>query len=672
MDPSVAQTQQLAFQKASDFLKNGDPQLAEQLCRRAIVQFPDDANFLCLSARALMMMRRFVDADERLSTAITRFPRFGRPWIVRGEMHLMQGKPDDAIDCFEKAEELGDDDPNLALKLSRARMMAGDEDAARAAVDELLEKDPVRAELVKAFELEKTGNEAAAEKIYRNVLKRDPHNVEALRLLAGMAVSQRQYRDAEVLLKRALDIAPDFGRAIADLVQTLTEQEKIDEALEQARKFVRIAPDNPDAHLFLGNASAAAGRHDDAIKAYRRSLRIAPTHPGALSGLAHNLKTVGRQDEAIEVYRSCIKANPYFTETYWSLANLKTFRFTDDEVNRMNELLASPNVPENAQVHLHNALGLECEGREDYDGAFEHFKRCNEVRRGQEYYDPVENEWLHDWIVEVMTEEFVSRPLPAAEHEATPIFVVGLPRSGSTLIEQILASHSRVVGTHELSDVGRVISRIPKFTDSKARYPHSLKDLAPESYGDLGRMYLERTAKYHRGAEFFVDKNPNNFVHVGFLHLILPQAVIIDARRHPLDSCLGSFKQLFARGQAFSYDLADIGDYYLQYLRIMDHWNAVLPGKVLRVDYEDVVGDLETQLRRMLDHCGLAFEEQCLRFHETDRPVKTASSEQVRRPIYSSSVNLWRRYEKHLQPLIEILEPVLRELPPSQRPDTLP
>ncbi|MFQ6024371.1 MAG: sulfotransferase, partial [Acidiferrobacterales bacterium] len=576
-----------------------------------------------------------------------------------------------ATEEFRRAVELGDNDPNTQLKLGKALMLQGDRDAAKLAVDESMRLDPERKQLAKAFELEKTGNEAEAERIYREIITRDPENVEALRLLAGMATSQNQHRDAEVLLKRALELAPDFGRALADLVINQIEQEKIEDALAHGKRLIRIGTDNPDSYLLMGNAYAAAGRYSDAIDAYKKSLRMAPDHPGALSGLAHNLKTLGHQDEAIATYRKCIKSNPLYTETYWSLANLKTFRFTDEEVRSMEELLRHPDIPDDAQVHLCNALGLEHEGRDNFDQAFDYFQKCNTIKRTKEYYDPVETEMLHDGIIEVFDRDFIAQNGADRHFCTSPIFIIGLPRSGSTLLEQILASHSAVEGTHELSDLGRIIHEIPKMFKKRARFPRSLMGVDSEGFGRLGHAYLDRTSKYRSGKHFFTDKNPNNFAHVGLIHLILPNAIIINALRHPLDSCLGSFKQLFAKGQPFSYDLTDLAEFYLQYYRMMDHWNEVLPGKVLDVQYEDVVRDLETQVHRILEHCGLPFEEQCLRFHETDRAVKTASSEQVRQPIYSSSVNLWRKYEKHLEPTIDILAPILRTLPEADRPHTV-
>ena len=331
-------------------------------------------------------------------------------------------------------------------------------------------------------------------------------------------------------------------------------------------------------------------------------------------------------------------------------------------------LVDDERIPAEGQVQLHNALGLEFDLRKDYDRAFEFIDRGNILRREQEFYDRVENEERTDLSIETFSPQFFDEHAGSGCPNPAPIFIVGLPRSGSTLLEQILSSHSTIDGTHELSDLGRIVRGDPRLMTPPARYPTSVASLEPAQLRQLGDEYIERTRRHRGDAEYFTDKNPNNFVHIGLLHLILPNAKIINARRHPLDSCFGSYKQLFASGQPFTYDLVELGEYYLQYQRLLDHWHAVLPGKVLDVRYEDVVADLDGQVRRILDYCGLEFEESCLRFHETQRSVKSASSEQVRTPIYSTSVHSWRHYESQLGPLIETLEPLLIQLPECDRP----
>jgi len=476
--------------------------------------------------------------------------------------------------------------------------------------------------------------------------------------MANIATHHRNYRDAEVFLKQAVETAPDFARAWLDLSVAQLDQEKLEEAIASAIQLVELSPGVAESELALGNALARADRADDAAQAYQRALDIAPGHAGAFSGLGQQLKTVGRQAEAIAIYRQSIESNPRNAEPWWSLANMKIFRFTDEDIEAMQSLLQEGVLDDQATVQLCNALGFANERRKDFDQAFTYFHRGNEKQREYEVYDPLETEVATDRQIAVFDQQFIQNCEGHGEADPSPIFIVGLPRSGSTLIEQILASHSQVEGTHELNDLAQTVQSIPK-AKRMERYPDNLPDLKPHLWSKFGKYYLQRTMKFRDRAPRFIDKNPNNFFYIGLIHLILPNAKIINARRGPMDSCFGSYKQLFARGQAFTYDLTEIGEYYIQYQRLMDHWHQVLPAKVLDVQYEDVVADLETQVRRILEYCELPFEQACLDFHQTERVVKTASSEQVRQPIYSSSVDLWKNYEEHLGELIEVLEPLL-------------
>jgi tetratricopeptide (TPR) repeat protein len=457
-------------------------------------------------------------------------------------------------------------------------------------------------------------------------------------------------------------------RARADLVSVQLERDRFDEAILNAEALIRMDSTLPDSYLLLGNAYGSAGRYEEAVSSYEKTLELAPTHRGAYAGLGNMLKTAGKHDDAVAAYRASIQHNPDFAEAYWSLANLKTFRFEDHEIEAMESLLERDDLPAESLVQLCNALGLEYENRGDFDRAYAYFQRGNAAQRAIERYDPVEIEEVNDRLIETFCSINLKQFGGSGDPDRSPIFIVGLPRSGSTLIEQILASHSMVEGTHELSDLGRLTQQIPKKFGAGEEYPEVMCLLDQIHFGKIGARYISQTRRHRAGRAHFVDKNPNNFAHVGLLHLILPNAKIIDARRHPLDSCFGSYKQLFAKGQSFTYDLMEIGEYYLQYRRLMDHWHEVLPGFVLEVHYEDVVADLENQVRRILEYCELPWEDECLRFHETERAVKTASSEQVRQPIYSSSVNLWRNYESQLGVLIEVLEPELKILPEADRP----
>jgi tetratricopeptide (TPR) repeat protein len=631
-------------------------------------QHPEDANVLCLSARALLSLEQFDEANSRIEHALSIYPEFARPHEVLGELLLAKGELPDAAEAFQQALKLDPTRQRARMNLGKVLLVLGRAEEAQALKSEFMEFSEDNQDIAKAAELEVDEKFAEAEQIYRKILTRHPDSVSAMRLWARLGVQQKRYAGAEALLQQAVKVAPSFTRAWADLCSVQVEQEKFDDAIKSAKTLIKLQPRKPDGHIWLAVASAFSGRHQDAVESFDKALEISPDHVGALCGKGNASRTVGDRDGAIALFRRSIKANPLHAEAYWSLANLKTFQFEESEVDEMLALLDDERIAPVGQVQLNNALGLEFDRRKEYDRAFEFFERGNTLRREQEFYDRVENEEKVDLTIEAFTKEYLEDNAGQGNPEPGPIFIVGLPRSGSTLLEQILSSHSMVDGTHELADLSKSIRSNRKLTGPRLRYPTTISSFKSEDFELLGSEYIERTRKHRGDSPFFTDKNPNNFVHAGLLHLALPNAKIINARRHPLDSCFGSYKQLFAQGQPFTYDLIEIGEYYLQYRRMMDHWHDVLPGKVLDVQYEDVVTDLEGQVGRILEFCELDWQESCLNFHETSRSVKTASSEQVRQPIYSSAVNSWRHYESHLGPLIEVLEPLLLELPECDRP----
>jgi tetratricopeptide (TPR) repeat protein len=663
--------QQKFFNRASMLLRSGDARMAENQCREGLKKYPGDANLMCLSARANIAMHKFPEARSVLEDAIRLFPDFATAHETMGDLLMIQGQAESGRKAYEQAMRL---DPARLVtheKIARARQLEkeiGDALAAHREKHPARKPLPFEREIAKALDLERNDDGKAAEAIYRQILTRDPDHIEAARLLARIAAGKKRFRDAEIFLQRVVLNAPDYARAWVDLCNAQREQGKLTEAVDSAKRVVELAPKQPESYVLLAGAIGMLGHHEAAIEACQRALDIAPEKTGAICTMGHHQKTLGRQDEAIASYRRCIEIKPDHAEAYWSLANMKTFRFEEAEVRAMEALLDGTELGDESRAQVHNALALEYEGRTDYARAFAHFEQCNTVQRRLESYDPVDTEANYSRIIEMFDAEFLQKMAGIANNDITPIFIVGLPRSGSTLIEQILASHSQVDATHELGDLSRVMQARHRKSRKRERFPDTLADLSREDWGEAGREYLGRTEIHRGNAAFFVDKNPNNFMFAGFLKIAIPNAKIIDARRHPLDSCFGSYKQLFAMGQPFTYDLTEIGEYYLQYRRLMAHWHKVIPGFVLEVHYEQVVADLETEVRQILAFCGLPFEESCLRFHETERAVKTASSEQVRQPIYSSSVNLWRNYEDHLETLVHILEPELAALDPVDRP----
>tara|TARA_B100001059_G_C17839457_1_gene591010 strand:+ start:9161 stop:11203 length:2043 start_codon:yes stop_codon:yes gene_type:complete len=660
--------QKLLFDQALKYLDSGDAAAAEAICVRVLGIHPNDANFLCLSARSLSKLELFDRADQRIDLALNLFPEFQRAHEIRGEILFSKGFLRESADVFRRVLALDPQRQNARVKLSQILMILGEEGEVEKLRQELLRDSQDNQDIARAVDFERQSKFSDAEKIYRKILTRHPDNVSAMRLWARLGLRQRQFKTSEVFLKRAVELAPGFEEAWADLCEAQYEQESFEDAINSAKRLVALQPRGSDGLLFLAASYASAGRHSEALDAYDKALKVSPDHVRALCGKGNLCRTIGNYELAVSSFRKSIEVNPLFAEAYWNLANLKTFRFTDEEVDKMAGLLDDDRMPSEGLVQLQNALGLEMEGRKDYAKAFKYFDGGNRIRREAEYYDMAEHDENIDNTIETFSHEFIVNNQGYGDPDSAPIFVVGLPRSGSTLIEQILSSHPQVDGTFELRDLGQTITSNPQLTTPRKRYPLSVANIPANLFSQLGGEYINRTRRHRGDRPRFTDKNPNNYVHVGFIHLALPNAKIIDARRHPMDSCFGSFKQLFAQGQSFSYDLVELGENYIQYQKLMDHWKKVLPGKVLEVNYESVVTDTETQVRRILEYCELDWSDSCLKFYETERAVKSASSEQVRTPIYSSAMHKWRHYEEYLGPLIEVLEPVLLKLPRADQP----
>jgi tetratricopeptide (TPR) repeat protein len=641
--------------------------MAEQLCRGALIDFPGEPNFLSLLGAALNQQGRGAEAEPLLRRALEEEPGYAKGHEELGRSLLLLGRFEEAIERLHRALELDPKLQSAQLALVQALTEAGQTERADEVMQEFLRGDPARELIVKAAEHHRAGRLEDAETIYREILRRDPRNLEALRLLALIAMKTEHYGQAESLLKRAVEIAPDFLAAWIDLSRVQLERQELQTALASIERAVQLSPHSANVHMNLANAQARSGHHDQAVASYRRAIELGPDQPGGYLGLGNTLKTVGQQAEAIEAYRHATAMRADLSEAWWSLSNLKTFRFEDHEIETMQQQLEAPEICDEARVQFSFALAKAREDLGDYARAFELYDRGNRTRRTQEHYDPVETEAINDRIMKVFDAGFLTQHAGLGYPDPAPIFVVGLPRSGSTLIEQILASHSLVDATHELPEAGRLIQQINRQRHDRIAYPEAVRDFTDETWAALGRSYIEQTRKHRRDAPYFIDKMPNNFASIGLLNLVLPNARFINARRHPLDTCLSCYKQLFARGQPFTYDLMELGEYYLQYDRMMAHWHAVLPARVLDVQYESVVADQAAQTRRLLEFCGLPWEDACLRFYETERAIRTASSEQVRRPIYSSAIGVWRHYSQQLAGLMEILEPILARLPPAER-----
>jgi tetratricopeptide (TPR) repeat protein len=504
-----------------------------------------------------------------------------------------------------------------------------------------------------------------AEEICRRFQRKVPHHVEGMRLLADIGMRLGVLDDAEFLLHSALQFEPDNVQIRIDYIQALRKRQKFQQSLEQATQLLDSSPENPQFRSLYAIESMQSGDYETALAAFDEVLAQVPGDPVTLTSRGHAHKTCGQYDAAVSSYKAALTSQPQHGEAYYSLANLKVYKFSDDEVAQMHAQEDDSNLSHIDRTYLFFALGKAYEDRAEYGSSFDYYERGNRLKKSQSRYDAAEISADLQAQRAVCTADLFQDKSGSGYPAPDPVFVLGLPRAGSTLLEQILSSHSQVDGTLELPNILSLSQRLRRRgrQGDSSGYPEILAELPDEELEQFGKEFIEETRIHRAGAPFFIDKMPNNFRHIGLIQLILPNAKIIDARRHPMACCFSGFKQLFAEGQEFTYGLEEIGTYYRDYVGLMDHWDEVLPGKVLRVQYEDVVADLETQVRRILAHCGLPFEQACIDFHQTDRSVRTPSSEQVRQPIYKSGLEQWRHFEPWLDPLKGALGPILERYP---------
>lgn len=654
-----------SISRAIDYLKRNRPLRAEEACRDYLKQNPGCADHLRLLSHALMKQERLPEAEAQLRFALAMNPEFPQLHEDLGSVLAMQSRFDEAIPELERAIQLQPALPLAHKKLGQALAAAGRGLEADDAFKIYIDSDPDRARIIEGVEHQREGRFDEALLAFREVLRRNPNSVNAMRHLAVVYwQEEKRPDDAEALLRRATEIAPDFTGALLTLGSLLLDTGKHMDAISVYQTATELEPKNAETWGGLGNAYGRAMYPEKAVKAFKRSIRLNPNVPRVHSAYGHELKTIGDQESALREFRTAIRARPQFGEVYWTMANLKIFNFEDHEVETMLQQIGGGELTESEEIHFRFALGKAMEDKKDYDQAWHYYHTGNQQQRMTVEHEPVDMEVRHESIKSVFTREFLHERADQGFDAPDPIFVIGLPRSGSTLVEQILASHSQVEGTSELPELGKIAESVGRYRTDNVRYPEALLGLRDRDIRAYGKEYIEASQRHRlTNKPFFTDKLPNNFPLVGFAHLILPHSKVINARRHPFDSCLGGYKQLFGKGQNFTYDMLDLAHYYQEYDSMIKHWHEVLPGKVLDVHYEETVTDLEGQVRRILKHCDLPFEESCVRFHETERAVKTASSEQVRQPIYTGALGKWRHYEKHLGLWFEQLDYIVDELP---------
>jgi tetratricopeptide (TPR) repeat protein len=633
-------------------------------------EVPKNRDVLYMMAVSLRYLQRIPEALAMLAELEKHHPDYSRLFQERGHCHVATRSAEPAIQAFVRAVNLNPSLPaswNALQVLFRMTGRQADADNAAAQIAKLAALPP---EIRSAFGSFADGEILVAEQVVRRYLLTHGNHIEAMRLLAQIGMKLDVADDAELLLENVLVLAPDYHAARYEYALALLARHKHVRAREEMEKLLATDPENRVYRTTHATVCTGFGDYAQALPLYREILAETPQDAELHLSIAHALKTLGQTQAAIESYRAATAVRPHYGEAYWSLANLKTYRFEDVEIARMRAAEAAPEIRPADRYHFCFALGKALEDRGEYAESFAYYERGNSLKKTECRYRPELLESNASQQASVCTREFFAARQGVGCPDPAPIFIVGLPRAGSTLIEQILASHSQVEGTMELAEIPRLVQdlRGREETDSTPGYPRVLAELSAQDFARLGEKYLQETRVYRKGKpdagrtaappRFFVDKMPNNFRHLGLIHLILPNARIIDARRAPLACCFSNYKQLFASGQQFTYSSEDIARYYRMYVELMTHWEEALPRRILRVQHEDVVEDLEANVRRILDFCELEFEAGCIEFYKTERSVHSASSEQVRRPIYREGVDQWRHYEPWLGPLKQALGPL--------------
>ncbi len=621
--------------------------------RGLLADAPDNRDLLLIEAVSLRHLGRIEEALSALDRLEQVHPRYSLLHQERGLCHVAQKDAPRAIESLLLAVNLNPALPMSWRMLQGVYRISGDVKNAATAADHLATLKHLPPEVVTATSLFSDGDLDPAESIIRAFLIKNGNHPDAMRLLARIGMERDVLDDPETLLAGVLALAPDYDAARLNYAQVLIRRHKYAQARMELERLMPLDAFNLECRRLSATVAVGLGEHEKAIAIYHELLKETPQWPEANLWLGHALKTVGRVPEAISAYRGAAAARPDFGDAYWSLANLKTYRFLDEEIARMKTEERSASTALADRYHLCFALGKAFEDRGGFAESWGCYQRGNALKREESRYRAEVIEGNTQRQIAICTRDFFRQRADWGSSQPDPIFIVGLPRSGSTLLEQVLASHSQVDGTHELSDVQNAVTSLQgRDADSDApRYPAALGELSRDDFLRFGEKYLADTRAYRSGKPFFIDKMPNNFRHIGLIHLMLPQARIIDARREPMACCFSNLKQLFAQGQEFTYSVEDISRYYCTYLELMRHWDEALPGRVLRVHHEDVVADLEGSVRRMLDFCGLEFEAACVDFHKTQRSVRTPSSEQVRQPIFRDGLDQWRKFEPWLGPL---------------------
>ena len=643
--------------EATDAVRDGNFEHAFNLLKIILKDHPEHIDSLYLAAVSSRYLKQFDKSKKYIEQLLIIAPDMGRAYQELGHLNRDMGNEEKAVVHYRQACELN---PALIAGwnfLYQYFIKNNNKPAADHALEQINKLKSLPGVLLYIDQILNEGRLGMAEAKCRAFLKENPTHTYAMSLLSDIANRLGYFDDAEFLLEKAVEFKPDDGDLRMKYASILRKKQKFAKTMEQVNILCDKYPENLNYQAQKASEIMQNGDHEKAINLLDDILSKNPYNFSTLTSKGHAQKTLGRTDEAIKSYQSAYQIKPDHGEAFFSLANLKTYSFSENELDSMRGQVGRVDLSLRDKAYFHFALAQGCEVNGKYDEAFFHLERGNRIKNDQSQYSIERMEKELQAQIEVC-DEALFRELGKGGHEAKdPIFILGLPRAGSTLIEQILASHSMIDGTLELPNILSIAQSLrgDDIYGKLGNYPKSLESLTLDQRETLGKGYIEDTRMHRRDAPMFTDKMPNNFRHIGLIHLIMPNAKIIDARRYSLDCCFSMFKQLFAQGQEFSYGLDEAGSYYNSYVKLMDHWDRVLPNKVLKVNNEDIIEDLEGQVRRMLEFLELPYEEECISFYETDRSVRTASSEQVRRPINKDGMERWKPYSKHLKPLLNHL-----------------
>ncbi|MFK7733565.1 MAG: sulfotransferase [Pseudomonadales bacterium] len=653
--------------KAQQLIASGDKSAAAELLNSVLAAQPDHIEARLTQAVLQRLDKRLEVALDTLESLIELAPALGRAHQEVAKNLLAMNKPMLAGAALEKAVAC---DPGLleSWKLLTALYEKMGNSKATESQEQVAHLQRLPAELRSVISYLAEDRLLDAERLCKFYMQKNPKDVEGMRLLAEIANRNNVLEDAEFLLESALEFEPSHIDAAIQYINILVRRQRFHKAYEKARQLFKDFPDARNkTRVAYASACFGIGLNAEALEQYQQMLKRTPDNHLLHISHGHVLSAVGDSDKATESFKRSADIKPDHGDAYWSLANTKAYRFDEQQIEQMLAAETNSNTALLDRIQLNFALGKAFEDQQDYDAAFGHYARGNALKLPTTHHSAAQLKTRVDSQIEVCTRDLFDARQGLGDASEDPIFILGLPRAGSTLLEQILASHSMVDGTMELHNILDLAKRLRGREEKSAlepRYPKILNELEDSYFARFGHQFIEDTQSYRGKAPYFIDKMPNNFFHIGLIKLILPNAKIIDARRHPMACCFSGYKQLFGEGQEFTYGLTEIGNYYREYMRLMDHWDQVLPGFVLRVEHEEVVADLEKQVRRILNFCGLPFEAACLEFHKTERSIRTPSAEQVRQPIYTTGLEQWRNFEAYLEPLINALGPeVLQRYP---------